>query len=148
MLWTRSTGVAHGSIGFIKSESLMNGSTAWIEPGEMIQRLLILSVNHQVDSRGGFFFNSMGHPWNRDRGNSMADDKRCLNSRYRALDATLFVPTWSRRWDDSILLTYGGGNRRGVADDVEVARVIFNDGGGGFQWRSDSGNSSGSGGDG
>jgi hypothetical protein len=66
-----------------------------------------------------------------------------VSSSYRAPNVTWFLPMRSRRQEESDLLTYDGGNRRWRAGGDGAALSVFNGGGNGFRWCSDSGNGSG-----
>jgi hypothetical protein len=68
------------------------------------------------------------------------------SSSYGAPNVLKFLPTWSRRWEESNLPTYRGGNDREKADDEKAARVAFNGGRDGVRRHSSSKDSSGSGG--
>jgi hypothetical protein len=57
---------AHGSTDFLKCQSLAFRSTARIEPSEPISRLLISTVHHQSDGRGGWL--RPGPAWARAHG--------------------------------------------------------------------------------
>jgi hypothetical protein len=45
-----------------------------------------------------------------------------------------FLPMWSRRKGDSILLTFGGGNDWEKTGDEKAAQAVFNGGGDGIRW--------------
>jgi hypothetical protein len=86
---------AHGSTGFIKRRPLATGSTAWIEPSELLSRLLISVVHHRSDGWGSWLWPGAarhGRAW-------------CLTRVWVFLShggrfSMRFAPTGSQRWGE------------------------------------------------
>jgi hypothetical protein len=68
----------------------------------------------------------------------MADGGESSSSGYGALNATRYLPTRSRGWEELVLQTYGEGSDPLQAGDDGTARLVFNDGRGSLQWHSGS----------
>jgi hypothetical protein len=126
---------AHGSTDFLKHQSLAFGSTAQIEPGESVSRLLISVVHHQSDGRGGWL--RPWAAWARARGGaswpSMMAPQSSSFLRLRGQFSMRFAPTGSQRRGER---DYANLNRRRAATEPsnsEAARPVLGDGEGGLR---------------
>jgi hypothetical protein len=132
--WVGSMGPAHESTCLIKRRPLATGSTARIKPSKPFFLDLISTTDLGADGYDGFMLDSSapaksGARRCHGRWRWGAPSSPCAGSFFKPK-----APTWSRRWEVSILTTYHGGDGPRTAGDGEAARLMLGDGEGGLQW--------------
>jgi hypothetical protein len=126
--------LAHWSTGFIKCRPLATRSTAQIKPSEPLFLDLISTADLLADGYDGFVLVSSG-PVKSGVGRCHSLRRwGAPSSPYAALFSKPKAPTWSRRWEVSVLTTYRGGDGPRTAGDGEVAQLVLGDGEGGLWW--------------
>jgi hypothetical protein len=121
--------LAHGSTDFIKHRSLASGSTTQIQPSEPVYRLLISTVHHRSDGRGGWLWSGAARY---GRARRLAGVR--VFSTYGGRFDMRFAPTGSQRWGER---DYVNLNWRRVATgpgNGEAAWPVHGDGEGGLRW--------------
>jgi hypothetical protein len=133
--WTESTRPAHGSMRLIKPEPFTRRPMVRIRSTKPVSYDQISHAPRRLDGRGSFFF-----PWQRYQeqggGGAMVGARESLNSRYRVPNTMWFLPMSSRWWEEAVLHTYCGGNRRWKAGDGGVVWPTLGDGEWLLRWSS------------